>query len=48
MTEPTVKCEICGEKCTGETTLTHMNKTGHNSWELILPLKNEVETDIEL
>ena len=37
MVEATVKCQICGKNCTGETALTHKNETGHNKWELILP-----------
>ena len=32
-----VKCKVCGVECDGDSALTHMKETEHNSWELIYP-----------
>ena len=34
-----VKCRICGKECTSEEAGIHKMKTGHNSWDMILPKK---------
>ena len=38
MTEPKVRCLICGKECDGncEDAYLHMLKTGHNNWELVM------------
>ena len=47
MTEPVVKCRICGKECTGGTALAHTEETGHNSWDLILP-EGGKDKDVEV
>lgn len=41
-TRPVVRCQICYTECSGTGARTHKLLTGHNLWELLLPVEKKV------